>query len=71
MLICGIVVLPQLCQFWNSIQSKLADVSPYTGSIGDMRIKVSDLQDVDKEVMKLRLEGLSEGWEDIEQVLHY
>ncbi len=34
-------------------------------------MKFSELQDDDKEAMKLRSEGLSEGWENIEQVLHY
>ncbi len=36
-----------------------------------MRMKLPELQDDDKEVMKLRSEGLSEGWKDIEQVLYY
>ncbi len=36
-----------------------------------MRMRLPELQDDDKEVMKLRSEGLSEGWEDIKQVLHY
>ncbi len=70
-LICGTVVLPQLCQFWDTIQSELADEGPYTASIGGMRMRLSELQDNDKEAMKLRSEGLPEGWEDIEQVLHY
>ncbi len=60
-LICGTVVLPQLCQFWDTIQSKLADKSPYIASIGGMRVKLPKLQDDDKEAMKLRSEGLSEG----------
>ncbi len=30
-----------------------------------------ELQDDDKEAMKLRSKGLPKGWEDIEQVLHY
>ncbi len=34
-------------------------------------MRLSELQDDDKKAMKLRTEGLSEGWEDIEQVLHY
>ncbi len=34
-------------------------------------MRFPELQDDDKEAMKLRSEGLSEGWEDIEQVLHY
>ncbi len=36
-----------------------------------MRIRLLELQDDDKEAKKLRLEGLSESWEDIEQVFHY
>ncbi len=70
-LICGTVVLPQLYQFWDTIRSELADEGPYTASIGGMRIRLPELQDDDKEAMKLRSEGLPEGWEDIEQVLHY
>ncbi len=49
----------------------LADKGPYTTSIGGMRMSLPELQDDDKEAMKLRSEGLPEGWEDIEQVLHY
>ncbi len=36
-----------------------------------MRIKLPELQDDDKEVMKLRSEGLPEGREDIKQVIYY
>ncbi len=70
-LICGTVVLPQLCQFWDTIQSELADKGPYTARIGGMRMRLPELQDNDKEAMKLRSEGLPEGWEDIKQVFHY
>ncbi len=34
-------------------------------------MRLPELQNDDKEAMKLRSEGLPEGWEDIEQVLHY
>ncbi len=34
-------------------------------------MRLSELHDDDKEAMNLRSEGLPEGWEDIEQVLHY
>ncbi len=34
-------------------------------------MRLPELQDDDKEAMKLRSEGLPEDWEDIEQVLHY
>ncbi len=70
-LICGIVVLLQLCQFWDTIRSELADEGPYTAGIGSMRMRLLELQVDDKEAMKLRSEGLQEGWKDIEQVLHY
>ncbi len=70
-LICGTVVLPQLCQFWDTIRSKLADEGPYTTSIRGMKMRFPELQDDDKKAMKWRSEGLSEGWEDIEQVLQY
>ncbi len=36
-----------------------------------MRMRLPELQDDDKEAMKLRLEGLSESWENIKPVLHY
>ncbi len=34
-------------------------------------MRLLELQDDDKKAKKLRSEGLPEGWEDIEQVLHY
>ena len=34
-------------------------------------MKLSELQNDDKEIMKLRSEELSKGWEDIKQVLYY
>ncbi len=34
-------------------------------------MRLSKLQDDNKEAMKLRSEGLQEGWEDIKQVFHY
>ncbi len=60
-LICGTAVLSQLRQFWDTIWSKLADESPYIVSIRGMRMKLSELQDDDKEAKKLRLKGLPEG----------
>ncbi len=70
-LICRTIVLPQLCQFWDTIQSKLADKGPYTTSIGSIKMRLPELQDDDKEAMNLRSERLPEDWKDIEQVLHY
>ncbi len=71
-LIYETVVLPHLCQFWDTIRSKLADKGPYIASIGGMRIRLFELQDDDKEAKKLRSEQvLPESWKDINQMLHY
>ncbi len=34
-------------------------------------MRLPELQDDDKDAMKLKSDGLSEGWKDIKQVLHY
>ena len=71
-LICGTVVLLQLRQFWNIIQSKLVNKSLYISSIKYMRIRLFELQDDDKEAKKLRSEQVLLGdWKDIEQILYY
>ncbi len=36
-----------------------------------MRMRLPELQNDNKEAIKIRSKGLSEGWEDIKQVLHY
>ena len=36
-----------------------------------MRIRLSELQDDEKEAKKLRSKGLPEGWKDIKQVFYY
>ncbi len=70
-LIYRTVVLPQLRQFWDTIQSELADKGPYIASIRDMRMRLLKLYNDDKEAMKLMSEGLPEGWRDIKQMLYY
>ncbi len=65
------MILPQLCQFWDTLRSDLAAEDPCTASIGGMRMRLPELQDDNKEAIKLRSEGLPEGWENIEQVFHY
>ena len=42
-LICRTYVLPQFRQFWDNIQSKLANESPYKVSIGGMRLRLAEL----------------------------
>ncbi len=65
-LIYKTVVLPQLRQFWDTIWSELVKEGSYTASIGDMRMRLSELQDDDKETKKLSSEGLPKGWGNIE-----
>lgn len=70
-LICETAVLPQLRQFWDTIQGKPANNGSYTTSIGDMKMGLSKLQDDNNEAKKWRLEKLSEGWENNEEVFYY
>ena len=42
-LICGTYVLPQLREFWDSLQNKLLDKGLYTASIGGMRLRLHKL----------------------------
>ncbi len=64
-------VLQKLRQFWNTIWGKQANKGVYITSIGGMRMRLPKFQDDDKEAKKLRSKGLSEGWEDFKEVLHY
>ena len=70
-LICGTHVLPQLRQFWNTLRTELADEGPYKASIGSMRLRLQELQETDSEAQKIRAEGLKEGWEEADGVLHH
>lgn len=66
-----IIVLSQLCQFQNIIQSKLVYKSLYISSIRAMKIKLPKQQDNDKKIRKLRVKELSKDQKKIEKVLHY
>ena len=70
-LIYKTVVLLQLHLFWDTIQSELADKSPYTIGIGGLRMRLLKLQDNDKRAKKLRSKALPEDCKNIKQVLYY
>ena len=71
-LICGTHVLPQLRQFWDTFQAKLANENFYKASIGGMRLRLSELQESDPEAQKLKSkEQLPDNWEDIDGVLYH
>ena len=63
-------MLPQLEEFWDLLQSKLSDEDLYTISIGGMRLRLHELQTEDKQARKTKTEH-SEGWDNIDRVLHY
>ena len=71
-LVCGTHVLSKLCQFWNFFQINIAWDSPYIANIGGMRLRLSELQENNKETKLLKgSAGLSEDWENIEEILQY
>ena len=53
-LIYRTTVFSKLYQFWDILQSKIAWDSPYIVNIGDMRLRVCELQENNKEVKTLR-----------------
>ncbi len=70
-LICGTYVLPRLCRFWERLRGELAKERPYQqASIGGLRLWLPELQAEDQEALGIREQGLKDGWEDIEGVLH-
>ena len=70
--ICGTTVLSQLYQFWDSLQSDIAQDRPYIANIRGMRLRLSKRQENDEEAKLLRgTAGLPEGWEDVKGVLQY
>ena len=56
--ICGMHVIPQLCQFWDTFQAKLGAEGPYQVSIGTICLRLSELQELDDEARKIKAEGL-------------
>ena len=70
-LICGTTVLPQLNEFWDTLQAKLNNKEPYKASIGAMRLRLQELQETDLEVQEIRATQLQKGWEEVDEVLHH
>ena len=68
-LICGTYVLPQLRQFWQGLQKKLAQEGLYI--VGSMRLRLYELQAKDKHACKLRAEQLVKDWQNIDGMLHH
>ncbi len=70
--ICGTHVFSRLCQFWNELRGDLAiEVPNQQASIGCMRLRLLELQEEDQVANKVREQGLKDGWEDIDRLLHH
>ena len=71
-LICGTYVQPQFCEFWTNLQAKLANKHLYWASIGEMRLRLPELQKLVKEVWSIRAKGeLQDGYQEIDRVVRY
>ena len=70
-LICGTYVLPQLRQFWDTFQAELGAEGLYRVSIGAIRLRLSELQELDMEAWKIGVEGLKNDYEEVDGVLHH
>ena len=70
-LIYNTYVLPQLCQFWEELRGELAGKRLYQREcIGDLRLRLPELQAENQIARKIRKKGLKEDWEEIDGVLH-
>ena len=66
-----IYILPQLCQLWANIQSELVNEGPYKVSINRMRLQLAELQESDNKAWKIGAKILKNGYEEVDEVLHY
>lgn len=65
-------MLFQLCQFQDIFCTKLANEKFYEASIDRIKLKIEELQKLDKETQILRVaRELQKSWEDIDKVLYY
>ena len=67
-LICGMHAILQLCQFWSTFKSELANKGPYQASIGSMRFRLQELQKTNSEAQKLRSK---EGYKKVKGVIYH
>ena len=69
-LICKTYALPQPPYFWTTLQTKLANEGPYKASIGNIRLKLQELQETDSEAQELRHQKTN-GYKNINEIFHY
>ena len=64
-------MLPQLCQFWDTIWNKLVKEFFYKASIGSMKLRLSELKKSDDKAWKIRVKKLKDIYEEVDGVLYY
>ena len=74
-LACGTYVLPQLRQFWTHFKGSYWAKALTEANISDLRLRLQELQEEDKQAWKIRVEQLGqlekEDWKNINRVLHH
>ena len=65
---CKTHVLPQLPQFWNLFRADLANKESYKANIGNIRLKLQELQEINPELQELRSK---DGYQEVDGVLHH
>ena len=71
MLICGIYILPRLCQYWEELRREPIDEGLYWARIDGIRLWLPELQGKNQAARKIRQQGLKQGWIEVKRVLHF
>ena len=69
-LIYKIYILPQLQRFKNIFQTKLANKEFYKNKIGNIRLRLQELQETDNKAQELKQEKV-DGFKKIDDIFHY
>ena len=62
-------MLLQLKELWNSLWNKLSNEGLYAASIGGIKLRLQELKAKDEQTRKTKAKN-SEGWGNIDEVLH-
>ena len=62
--------MPQLRRFWNDLQTKLANEQPYEASIGNIKLKLQELQQANCKAKEL-MQQKADSYEEIDEILHH
>lgn len=69
-LICMTYIWLYFYQFWTDFSRKLVDKRLYWASISGMKLMIPKLQKLNKNIWKIRIEGLKNRYDKVNGVLH-